>query len=139
MLDGKESIIRANELAETTLGLSEAEITTRTFNSVDCEIVDTDEKPVPDDALSFQRVLESSAPVYDVEHGIRRPNGEIVWLSINAAPLYDDADSVEHVVAVLSDESAQLDHERMQAATIRQLESSGRVLSHDLGNILNIA
>ncbi len=139
VLDGKGSIIRANELAETTLGLPEAELTARTFNDADWEIVDTDENPVPDDALPFQRVLESGEPVYDVEHGIRRPDGEIVWLSINAAPLWEDADSVEHVIAVLSDESAQLEHERMQAATIRQLESFGRVLSHDLGNILNIA
>lgn len=139
VLDGKGGIIRVNELAETTLGLSEAEITTRNFNDADWQIVDKDENPVADDALPFRQVLETGEPVYDVEHGIRHPDGEIVWLSINAAPLWRDADSVENVIAVLSDESAELAHERTQAATIRQLESFGRVLSHDLGNILNIA
>ncbi|MXR40535.1 response regulator [Halobaculum sp. WSA2] len=139
VLDGNGGIIRANELAETTLGLSEAIITTRNFKDADWEIVDADGNPVPDDALPFQQVLDTGEPVYDVEHGIRRPDGEIVWLSINAAPLWEDADSIEHVIAVLSDESAKLDHERAQAQTIRQLESFGDVLSHDLGNILNIA
>lgn len=139
ILNGTGDIIRANDEAENLLGLSETEITDRTFNGTDWQIVDADGNPVPDDALPFKQVLDKGEPVYDVEHGIRRPDGETIWLSINAAPLWEDTDTIEHVVAVLSDESAQLAHERTQAATIRQLEALGEVLSHDLGNILNIA
>lgn len=139
VLDGTGDIIRANELAEETLGLSKSEITDRSFNDADWDIIDADGNLIPDNALPFTQVLERGEPIFDVEHGIRHPDGDTTWLSINAAPLWDDAESIEYVVAVLSNESAELSHQRRQEATIRQLEGLGRVLSHDLGNILNIA
>jgi len=139
VLDGEGSIIRSNKLAETTLGLSKAEIAERTFNDDKWRIVDENGEPVSDDALPFRQVAETGDPIFDVEHGIRRPDGELVWLSINAAPLWDDAPSSDQVVAVLSDESNRRVKDRHQAETIRQLEGLGRVLSHDLGNALNIA
>lgn len=138
VLDGEGHIIRSNKLAETTLGLTKAEIATRTFNDSEWEIVDENGQPVPEDALPFKRVAETGEPVYDVEHGVRRPNGELIWLSINAAPLKAETDQPDQVVAVLSDESPRKIRERQQAETIRQLEAMGRVLSHDMGNALNI-
>lgn len=139
VLDGEGNIVRSNGLAETTLGLSKAELAERTFDDSDWHIVDEDGEPVSEDALPFRRVAATGEPVYDVEHGVRRPDGETIWLSINAAPLWDDDASTERVVAVLSDESNRKVRERQQAETIRQLEGMGRVLSHDLGNALNIA
>jgi PAS domain S-box-containing protein len=139
VLDGDGTIVRSNELAETTLGLSKAEMAERTFNDPAWRIVDEDGEPVDDDALPFRRVAATGEPVYDVEHGVRRPDGEVIWLSINAAPLWDGDAATKQVVAVLSDESGRKVRQRQQAETIRQLEGMGRVLSHDLGNALNIA
>lgn len=139
VLDGEGSIIRSNKLAETTLGLSKNEIAERTFDDTAWKIVDENGDPIPDDALPFKRVAETGDPVYDVEHGIRRPDGEIIWLSINAAPLRNESSSTDQVVAVLSDESNRKLQEHHHMETIRQLEGLGRVLSHDLGNALNIA
>ncbi|WP_336001785.1 response regulator [Halorientalis halophila] len=139
VLDGEGSIVRSNKLAETTLGLSKAEIADRTFDDTAWTIVDEDGDPVSDDAVPFKRVAATGKPLYDVEHGIERPDGEIVWLSINAAPLRSEDGPTEQVVAVLSDESNRKLKEHHEAETIRQLEGLGRVLSHDLGNALQIA
>ena len=139
VLDGDGEVVRANERAETVLNLSKSEITNRSFNDPDWEIVDEEGTPIPEDALPFDRVRESGEPVYGVEHGIRRPDGDVVWLSINAAPLRDERGEIEHVVAVLSDTTSAKRQTQTLNATINQLEGFGSILSHDLGNILQIA
>jgi PAS domain S-box-containing protein len=139
ILDEEGEIIRANEQAERLLGLSELQMTDRTFNSADWEVVDKDGNPLPEDEFPFKQVRDGDEPVYNVETGIRRPDGETVWLSINAAPLWEGAETIQYVIAVLSDESKQMTHRQRQKASIRQLKGLGDVLSHDLGNILNIA
>jgi PAS domain S-box-containing protein len=137
--DEQENIIRANERAETTLDLPEAEITNRSFNDTEWDIVDEDGNPLPNDLIPFKRVLETGNPVNNVEHGIQRPDGEVVWLSINAAPLWDESDSMRYVIAVLSDVTDREHQKRILQSTIRQLEGFGNILTHDLGNILQIA
>lgn len=139
ILDEEGEIIRANEQAEQLLGLSELQMIDRNFNNADWEVVDKDGNPLPGDALPFKQVHDGDEPVYDVEKGIRRPDGETVWLSINAAPLWEGAETIQYVISVLSDESEQMAHRQRQRANIRQLKGLGDVLSHDLGNILNIA
>lgn len=139
VLDDNGEIVRANECAERILGLTESELTNRTFNDPEWEIVDEDGNIVSDDALPFNRVRETGEPVYDVEHGVRRSDGDVIWLSINAAPLWDNHGEIEHVVAVLSDTTEQKRQTQTLDATINQLEGFGSVLSHDLGNILQIA
>ncbi|QLH83834.1 response regulator [Halosimplex pelagicum] len=139
VLDADGKIVRANERAETILNLSESEITNRTFNDSDWDIVDEDGDSIPADALPFDRVRETGEPVYDIEHGVRRPDGDVVWLSINAAPLWNGHGEIEHVVAVLSDTTSQKRQNQSLNATINQLEGFGSILSHDLGNILQIA
>lgn len=139
ILDEEGEIIRANEQAEQLLDLSELQMTDRNFNNADWEVVDKDGNSLSGDALPFKQVHDGDEPVYDVEKGIRRPDGETVWLSINAAPLWEGAETIQYVIAVLSDESDQMAHRQRQRASIRQLKGLGDVLSHDLGNILNIA
>ena len=139
VLDEEGGIVRANERAETILGLPQSEITNRTFNDSEWEIVDEHGEPLPNDALPFDRVRETGETVYNVEHGVRRPDGEVVWLAINAAPLWNELGEIEHVVAVLTDTTSQKRQTQSLNATINQLEGFGSVLSHDLGNILQIA
>ena len=139
VLDGDGEIVRANERAETILNLSRSEITNRNFNDPEWEIVDEHGAPIPEDALPFDRVRESGDAVYGVEHGFRRSDEDVIWLSINAAPLRDEHGEIEHVVAVLSDTTSQKRQNKTLNATVNQLEGFGSVLSHDLGNILQIA
>lgn len=139
ILDGEGEIIRANEQAERLLGLSELQLINRNFNTADWEVVDMDGNRLPGEEFHFKQVHDGDKPMLGIEKGIRRPDGKTVWLSINAAPLWEGAETIQYVIAVLSDESEQMDHRQRQRASIRQLKGLGDVLSHDLGNILNIA
>lgn len=132
-------IVRANKRAEEVLGFSESTITTRAFNGPEWDIVDEDGNSIPDDELPFARVQETGEPVFNAEHGVRRPDGDVVWLSVTAAPLWDECDEVEHVIALVSDTTSQKQHTKTLNATISKLEGFGSVLSHDLKNILQIA
>jgi len=132
-------IVRANERAKEVLGLSESAITSRPFNNPEWDIFDEDGNSIPDDALPFERVRETGEPVFNAEHGVRRPDGDVVWLSVTAAPLWNEYDEVEHIIAVVSDTTSQKQHTKTLNATISQLEGFGNVLSHDVENILQIA
>jgi len=56
--------------------------------------------------------METGTPVYDYVHGIERPTGEQVWLSVNMAPLYDETGKIEFLIAAIEDITDRLDQER---------------------------
>ena len=139
VLDADGEIVRANERAETILDIPKSEITGRTFNDSEWDVVDEDSELISENLLPFDSVRNTGEPVYDVEHGVRQSDGDVVWLSINAAPLWDERDELKHVVTVLSDTTARKRQNQSLNATVNQLEGFGNILSHDLGNILQIA
>lgn len=103
VLDTEGTIVRANERAEEILGLTASEIAGRTYDAPEWQSFDLNGDPIPSDELPFARVMETGTPVYDYVHGIERPTGERVWLSINTAPLYDEEGEIEYLVAAIDD------------------------------------
>jgi PAS domain S-box-containing protein len=93
----------ANRRAEEVLGLIQDQITQRTYNAPIWRITDYEGNPFPDEALPFQRVMTTGQAVFDVRHAIEWPDGHRVLLSINAAPLFDDAGQVDGMVATVDD------------------------------------
>jgi PAS domain S-box-containing protein len=101
---GKEGQINfANRRAMQILGLEKDRIQERTYNDPEWQITDFVGKPVPDDELPFMRVKSTSEPILDVRHAILWPNGRMVKLSINAAPLFDELDQFDGMVASIED------------------------------------
>jgi PAS domain S-box-containing protein len=139
ILDSDGRIARSNVRAEEILGRTDSEITGRTYDDQEWEIVGEDGDPIPADDLPFARVLASGEAVYNYEHGIRWPDGTERWLSIHAAPITTDGGDVEQVVSVISDITAGRAHERAIEAQNERLEEFADVLSHELRNPLNIA
>ncbi len=135
--DGR--ITRANGRAEEVLGLTASDITGRTYDDPQWEIVDREGNPLPSDELPFARVLETGEPVYDFEHGIRWPDGSERWLSINAAPLTTDQGVITEVIAALSDITAQREYEESIETKNERLEEFTRIVTHDLRNPLTVA
>lgn len=112
-------IVFANFHAERVLGLTRDEITQRDYNAPEWRITDYDGRPFPDEELPFQRVMSTGQPAFDVRHAIEWPNGQRVLLSINAAPLFDEAGQADGMVATVEDVT-----ERMQAVkTLRENEA----------------
>ncbi len=139
VLDTDGAIVRANRRAEDVLGLTESELTERTYSAPEWEIHDGEGETVPPDDLPFARVMATGLPVYDYEHGIRWPDGRERWLSINAAPVTNADGEIVEVVTTIADatdaRASKLDIE----AQNRQLEEFARIVSHDLRNPLAVA
>ncbi|MHB0981198.1 MAG: LytS/YhcK type 5TM receptor domain-containing protein [Thermoleophilia bacterium] len=103
VMDGDGTITLSNARAEHVLGLSSDEIAGRAYNAPEWRVTNLDGGPFPDDELPFRRVVRSGRPVSDVRHAIRVPDGRTVLLSINAAPLLDEAGVPAGVVTSIED------------------------------------
>jgi len=108
VVNSKGQITFANPGAEEVLGLSPDEVTGRTYNSPEWRITDYDGKPFPDEQLPFRQVMDTGLPVYDVRHAIEWPDGRRVLLSINGAPLFDNAGKLEGMICAIQDVTEQI-------------------------------
>ncbi len=93
----------ANFQAELIFGLSKSEITRRFHNGPEWRITDFRGRPVPPEKLPFGRVLTTALPVYDIQYAVERPDGQRVFLSVNAAPLFAAEGRMDGMVAVVLD------------------------------------
>jgi PAS domain S-box-containing protein len=96
-------IIFANPQSQQVLGLTQNAITQRTYNEPIWRITDYAGAPFPDEQLPFQRVMSTRQPVHDIQHAIVWPDGHRVLLSINGAPLLNQAGGIESVVCTIED------------------------------------
>ncbi|MBN2225968.1 MAG: PAS domain-containing protein [candidate division Zixibacteria bacterium] len=103
VLDRDGVILTANERAEEILGLSRSEIAGRQYDDFQWVITDFDGNLFPSERLPFSVAKNTGKPVYDVRHAIMRPDGKRVLLSINAAPLTDNAGRVDGMVMSVED------------------------------------
>jgi PAS domain S-box-containing protein len=131
-------ITRANGRAEEVLGLTDAEISERTYDDPAWEIVDERGEPIPAEELPFARVRATGEPVFESEHGIRWPDGSERWLSINAAPLDSGTEGPAQVVAVITDVTEQRGRKRTIQAQNERLAEFATIVSHDLRNPLSV-
>ncbi len=142
VLDLAGKIIYANPQAEQVLGISRDTMHGRNYNDPGWTITDLNGNPFPDEDLPFTRVLESAKPVRDVRHAVRRPDGQTIFLSINASPFFNEEGKIEMVVAVIEDiterekiqsllrsknEELQFVNEELQAA-MEEIEATNEAL-----------
>ena len=125
-VDGNGQITFANTQAVTILGLTKDEITQRMYNSPAWHITDFAGNPFPVEELPFVRVMTTGHAVEDVRHAIEWPDGRRVLLSINAAPLKNEAGRIEGMVAAISDITERQRAEELLKGTNLLLEQSSR-------------
>ncbi|WP_336001138.1 PAS domain S-box protein [Halorientalis halophila] len=82
--DGKTQFV--NERAEALLGRSNDALTDLTYDDSCWDAVDGDGNPITGAALPFERVAAGET-VAGEELGVRRPDGDRVWLSVHGLPL----------------------------------------------------
>lgn len=120
VVDPQGNMVFANPCAEEILGLPLKEITRRTHNDPHWHITDLDGFPVPDEDLPFNRVMTSGETQTEMVHAIEDAEGNRRILSINGAPIRDEAGRLEAVVFNLEDITRQVS---MEAET-RQLSQA---------------
>lgn len=93
----------ANRRAEKLLGLSTKEISQRFYNSPQWQIRSFGGESVRDEELPFRRVMDTGKPIFDARHAIEWPDGRRRFLSINGAPLLNDAGGIDGVIFAIED------------------------------------
>ncbi len=110
-VDKDGDITYANNRAEDVLGLSKSGIQGRTYDDTSWNITDYEVEEYPVEELPFEQVKEKGESVYDVRHAIEWPDGERKLLSINAAPLYDEEENFDGMVATIEDVTEEIEKE----------------------------
>ena len=139
IVDSDGGIVDANEHAESVLRLDREGITDRTYDDGRWHAVSDDGSPLSGEELPTTTVLETGRAVFGVEHGIEGPDGELVWLSVNAAPIHGPDGAVDRVVTVVSDVTDRREYDRMLERQNELLEEFSATVSHDLRSPLSVA
>lgn len=118
IIDAQGRIVFANAMAEKLVGLTRSSITERSHDDARWTLSSIDGAPIASDDLPAARVLRTGESVFDVQLSIRRPDGETVLLSVNAAALRDADERVTGVVASVSDITRRKEVERLKDALV---------------------
>jgi sigma-B regulation protein RsbU (phosphoserine phosphatase) len=129
--DASGEIREANASAQRLLGRQLVDLVGRGAADPSWDLVNEDGSPVGPSEAPAMETLRSGVPVVDRVLGVRRPDGRLVWLSVNSQPLFaQDGTTVISVVSSFSDVS-----ERKKRAEFEQ-QLIG-IVSHDLRNPLH--
>ncbi len=93
----------ANDAALKLLGLSLEELTGRSTLPRGWATIGQDGSPFPAGDYPIDLALRTGRPQRDLEMGIRRPDGSLVWLCVNAEPVRLTHETMAGVVVSLID------------------------------------
>jgi PAS domain S-box-containing protein len=90
IIDTERKLTYANPMAQKILGLEESEISNWAFDDAQWKSFRLDGSPLPPEEHPMSIIMQTGKPVYDHELGMQRPKGDLFYISINAAPIFDD-------------------------------------------------
>jgi PAS domain S-box-containing protein len=125
-------IAACNPAAERILGLTAAELVGRHSVDLRWPAIREDGSMFPGAQHPAIVALASGMPQRDVLMGLRKPDGEVTWISINAEPLSDESEAIPYgVVVSFTDVTARLasDRARDEAAKVFAAISDGVVVT----------
>jgi PAS domain S-box-containing protein len=100
MLDHEGELLTCNESAERILGLKRDELRERGLINLLQEAVREDGTPFPTDEAPSQVTLRTGQPCSGVILGVKRPTGELCWLSVSSQPVFQQDAELAHAVVV---------------------------------------
>jgi PAS domain S-box-containing protein len=134
VLLGADGRIRAcNASAERILGLSAEEIRGRTTFDPRWQAVHEDGSAFPGETHPVTVTLRTGRPCSNVVMGVRKPSGELTWVSINSQPLLRGHEPTPHaVVASFSD----ITERKKTEEALRESEHRWRSLAEALPQLV---
>ena len=138
----------ANPAAARILGIESDELIGSTVYDERWQSVDEEGKPwPPEDAPTTRALTDQVAPNGEVI-GVHRPDGSIVWVSVNARPLRRTPDDASYAVvttytdiSLFKEAQARLRDADRRMQQAEHLESLGQLaggVAHDFNNVLMV-
>ncbi|UTF54307.1 PAS domain-containing sensor histidine kinase [Natronosalvus rutilus] len=119
VLDSDGEVTRMNDRLREMLEIPERE--EHTYDPSNRSVYDETGARISTANHPFAITLETGEPVYDRHLRVDLPSGDRRWLSINAAPLFDDAGAIERVVTTGEDITDLKERERALERRQREL------------------
>jgi PAS domain S-box-containing protein len=85
--DETGQIIDANRMSEELLGITVVEQTRRRYDGPQWQIIRPDGSPMPAEEYASVRAMQEQRIIRNVEMGVVRPDGQVTWISVSAAPI----------------------------------------------------
>jgi len=97
-------IVYCNPVATVLLGLTEEQLFGRKAIDPGWSFIREDGSETPFEAYPVNRVLSSGKAVRDLVAGINRPSvRDLVWVMVNAFPLFDESGRISRVIVAFTD------------------------------------
>ena len=112
VLSPEGRVTYASRRCEELFGVPRDVLLARSFDDAAFSIEDAGGRPFPVADLPFSRVLATGRAVDDVRHNIRRADGSVLRLSINAAPMLGKDGRVTAVVCSMENITARVEADR---------------------------
>ena len=130
------SIILSNPKAAELLGLKEDEIIGKPANDPCWNFLYEDSSVLPAVCYPAIQILTTGRPIRDFRMGVSRPAGhDIVWLTVNGSPVFDDHGGITEVVISFLDITGQKKFEEELQRAKEKAEASDRLKTAFIGNI----
>ncbi len=125
LMDTFGNIIDCNGASEQLLGLSKDEHSGRHITSEAWEIYDATGRKIPAEAYASVRALRAQKEIVGQEIEVRKPDGDSVWLSVNATPFlhsrYALLVSYYDITPQKQAEQARLNHQNFLSTLIQTI------------------
>lgn len=115
----ESKVLSINLAAKKILGLAANQRLANCSKDLGGQILTLNGKPFSEDQCPAMLSLKTGRPQFDVEMGLSRDNGEVVWISVNAQPLFAEGEDQPYaVVSTIRDIS---DEKRAEADRLKAI------------------
>lgn len=140
VLDKERIIIECNLAAQGMLGFSKSEIVGKSSNDLNWNFIHEDGSAFHMEDRPYYKVFMTGVPQSNIMMGMKRQDGLVLWLKMNAQPLYsDDFKDVNSVLITFSDITEYQKSKRELEKYLQIIDAHVIISSTDLHGIITEA
>jgi PAS domain S-box-containing protein len=127
VLDPDGTVVRANDRAAALFDTDLSALVGQAYLGDDRTPLHEDGTEIPAGDRPITTVIETGQSVHGYEHLIGRHGADDVWVSVNMAPIRDEAGRIEYVVAILDDITVRKRQSRQLERQVDLFERAQRI------------
>ncbi|MCE5311607.1 MAG: diguanylate cyclase, partial [Nitrospiraceae bacterium] len=103
ILDKSGVIKQVNDTAAEMFGLTHADMVGKLFHQLECVIIDESGGLADRQTMLTSQMIKAMPDQKSVIRGIKRQDGSILWVTVNATPVINASGEIEEIVKVIVD------------------------------------